>query len=141
MVNLVGHGNPIAFSSYPHNILTREDAQSMTLQGPGQSPLVIALSCLISTHAIPGIQSLGEDLVLNSSGGAIAVLGPLGLSVNQQSVSMGKHLLPALSETGSTSIGAAWMSGLREFAESGGNIEVIKMYSLLGDPMIRLRNQ
>jgi hypothetical protein len=141
LVNLVGHGNPFVFSSYPHNILTRTDAQTTTLSGPGQSPMVVALSCLISTHAVPGFQSLGEDLVLNSDGGAIAVLGPLALSVNQQSVSMAKRLLPALLDANAGSIGAGFVAGLQAFAESGGEMEIVKNYSLLGDPMIKLRNQ
>ena len=141
LVNLIGHGNPVGFSGYPHSLLTSDDAKSMMLSGPGQPPMVVALSCLINTHAIPGIQSLGEDLVMNSDGGAIAVLGPLGLSVNQQSVSMGQHLLPAMLEAGSSSIGAAYVSALHDYVAAGGDIESIQLYSLLGDPMINLGNQ
>lgn len=111
----------------------------MSLTGSGQSPLVTALSCLISTYAIPGIQSLGEDLVLKSDGGAIAVIGPLSLSINHQSVAMGKALLPRLLDSNSTSIGGAYIAGLRQYVQSGGDVELVLSYSLLGDPMIDLQ--
>jgi hypothetical protein len=138
LVNFTGHGGLSTFSGYPHTILSRTDVETMSLVNPGQSPVVTALSCLISSYAWPGSQALGEDLVIKDNGGAIAVIGPLSLSTNHQSVSMSQSLLPRLLDAGSRSIGSAYIEGLREYVESGGNPELVVNYSLLGDPNISL---
>lgn len=136
-VNLTGHGSPFFFTS--EQLLARSDVP--TLGNLGGLPVVNALSCLISIHAFPGWQTLGEDLVLNPGGGALALWGPTGLSVNGESVAMGRKLAQNLFAPGIESMGARYIRGLRQYTEAGGSPDIPAAYSLIGDPSAFLRMQ
>ena len=59
-------------------LLGMADVASLTNQE--RLPVVTSLTCYVSLFWLPGLDSLGEELVLHPDGGAIAVWAPTGWS-------------------------------------------------------------
>ena len=66
-------------------LLTTSDT---SLLSNAVTPVVTALTCTVNRHEYPGLPSLGEELVMNADGGAIAVWAPSGLSYNTPATAM-----------------------------------------------------
>jgi hypothetical protein len=99
-----------------------------------------ALTCLIAEFAYPSITSLGEELALRGDGGAAAVFGPTWLSHNSQASELGQYLLPELAAAGGGRLGDRLLRGLAGYAAAGGDAQTLRVYTLLGDPAIQLRD-
>ena len=135
LFNYVGHGG-----------LDRLDADGLLLTtdvpklgNAPKLPVMTALTCLISQFAYPGISSLGEDLVLQRDGGTAALFGPTWLSYNAPAGELGRYLLPELSTPNSGRLGDRLLRGLSAFAKAGGDRDMLRLYTLLGDPALNLK--
>jgi hypothetical protein len=80
------------------------------------------------------VTSLGEELVLRADGGAIAVYGPTWLSHNTPATALGEHLMPQLAAPGAGRLGDRLQRGLEAYAADGGDLRMVRLYTLLGDP-------
>jgi len=98
-----------------------------------------ALTCLISQFAYPSVSSLGEELVLRRDGGTVALFGPTWLSHNGPASELGRFLLPQLSAAGGGRLGDRLLRGLSAYAAAGGDRQILKLYTLLGDPALALK--
>jgi uncharacterized protein YraI len=135
LFNYVGHGG-----------LDRLDSEGLLLTSdvPGlgnapQLPVMTALTCLISEFAYPSVSSLGEELVLQRDGGAAALFGPTWLSHNAPASELGRFLLPQLSAPNGGRLGDRLLRGLAAYAAAGGDRQMVRVYTLLGDPGLALR--
>ena len=106
-----------------------------TLSSTGQLPIVSALTCSINRFEIPGYTSLGEALVLDDDGGAIAVLAPSGLSQNSWATELGEKVMGEALVGSSTTLGEAILEGFRGISTRNAHRAT---YTLFGDPALVL---
>jgi len=135
LLSYVGHGGLDRLTS--EGLLTSADVPALG-NGP-RLPVMTALTCLISEFAYPSFSSLGEDLVLRKDGGVSALFGPTWLSHNAPAGELGRYLLPALSAPGGGRLGDRLLRGLSAYAAAGGDREMLRLYTLLGDPALGMR--
>lgn len=132
----VGHGGLDRLAA--EGILTT--TQIPALDNGDRLPVVAALTCNLGMFAFPGFSSLGEALVIEPDGGGAAVWGPMGLSLNQEAVSMAEYLLPALAAPGAPGerLGDRLLDALEAHLTAGGPPEVVRIYGLLGDSALEI---
>jgi hypothetical protein len=130
-VNYMGHGGLDRLS--PGGLLTNADVPG--LANSGRLPVVTAMTCTINRFALPGIPALGELLVKSAGGGAAAVWGPSGLSTNSEAVLLAERFYHA----GDARLGDRILRAIAEFRTLGGNVDLPRIYDLLGDPALRLQ--
>jgi len=135
LLSYVGHGGLDRLTS--EGLLTSADVPG--LGNAPRLPVMTALTCLISEFAYPSFSSLGEDLVLRRDGGVSALFGPTWLSHNAPAGDLGRSLLPALSAPGGGRLGDRLLRGLAAYAAAGGDRQMLRLYTLLGDPALGLK--
>jgi hypothetical protein len=135
LVNYVGHGGLDRLES--SGLLLTSDVPA--LGNAPRLPVMTALTCLLSQFAYPGFASLGEELVLQADGGVAALYGPTWLSHNAPASELGRHLLPRLSASDGGRLGDRLLRGLAAYAGAGGDREMLRVYTLLGDPALALK--
>lgn len=135
-VSYVGHGGFDRMAA--EGLLTR--VQVPSLDNGERLPVVAALTCNLGMFAFPGFTSLGEALVIEAGGGAAAVWGPMGLSLNAEATALGGRLLPGLTADGAGGLrlGDRLLAGLEAYLSTGGNPELTHLYGLLGDAALEM---
>jgi hypothetical protein len=132
-MNYVGHGGADRFAG--EGLLTAADVDAAS-PSLGRIPVVTALTCAVNRFELPGWTSLGEALVLDPDGGAVAIIAPTGFSNHPAAVDYGDQLLTsALGEAGGTRIGEAMVAAA---ASSSLDSDLLAIYALLGDPALLL---
>ncbi|MEM6793675.1 MAG: C25 family cysteine peptidase [Acidobacteriota bacterium] len=145
VVHYFGHGGLDRLSG--EGLLTTAEAAGLD-QAP-RLPVVFALTCAVNRFALPGFRSLGETLVLDADGGAAAVFSATGLSEHPEARVLSRFLERSLSGDRASPLDPAVATGdpagrvlgdeivraLGRYLESGGRRELLRVYSLLGDPL------
>lgn len=135
LVNYLGHGGIVNLAH--EGLLTADDLP--VLEGLDLAPVISTFSCYIGYFAIPGFDSLGEQLVLAPDGGAAAVVAPNYLSQNAQArVLNDRFLREVFRDEGEATLGEAFR---RALAAAGGSVApgTLLKYGILGDPALGLR--
>ncbi|HSK76908.1 MAG TPA: C25 family cysteine peptidase, partial [Thermoanaerobaculia bacterium] len=130
LFNYVGHGGLDRLAS--EGLLLTSDIAG--LGNAPRVPIMTALTCLIAQFAYPSFNSLGEELVLRSDGGAAALYGPTWMSQNAPAGELGRHLLPRLADPSGGRLGDRLLRGLADYTAAGGDRQTLRTYVLLGDP-------
>jgi hypothetical protein len=137
-VNYIGHGGIDRFGG-SSALLASNDMG--TLQSTGPLPVVSALTCAANRFEVPGYAALGELLALDADGGAIAVWAPTGLSLNEPAVRLNRSLFAAVFQQWAPTVGEAVQQALRDNTRRQDvPAYMLRIYSLLGDPALKLRN-
>ena len=134
LVNYIGHGGLDRLAT--PGLLTTDDVAQLV--GGARSPILTALTCNIAHFAYPGYRFLGEDLIVQPGGGAMAVFAPTGLSYDGPAVQLGQHLVPALLAAPGTVLGDAILRGIKGYAATG-DLTLLPAYNLLGDPALAVK--
>jgi hypothetical protein len=129
-LSYVGHGGLDRLAG--EGMLRTQDVATLT--NGEKLPVVTALTCNIGFFAFPGFTSLGEELVLHPAGGAAAVWGPTWLSFNAAAVDLGAYVLPRILDGTHPVLGDALLSALRELERARTDLDLLRVYNLLGDP-------
>jgi hypothetical protein len=133
-LSYVGHGGYDVLAD--EGLLRSEDVER--LQNAGRPMLVTAMTCVASHFALPGYPSLGELLVRKEAGGAAAVWGPTGLSVNEPAVSLAEGYALAASADAEVRLGDAILSARAGYRAAGWPQYLPLIYVLLGDPAMKV---
>lgn len=133
-IHYAGHGGLHTYSS--QNLLTESDVAAMT--NAWRPPVTVALSCLVGRFEVPGATSLGEVLMQHASGGAVAVLGPSGLSQHTPAAELGEAFYRAILQEGEGRLGLAFLQARRSLSETIFCRDTLSLYNLLGDPALRI---
>lgn len=136
-VHYTGHGGVNHLSDL--NLLTASDIEA--LNNAETPPVFVALSCLVGRFESPGLSSLGELLMQKSGGGAVAVIGPSGLSRNRPAVELGQALYRAIADQGEGVLGPALQQALESLPHDLFTRDTLRGYHLLGDPALRIAGQ
>ena len=136
LIHYTGHGGVANFSS--KNLLRAADVAGLT--NAMRPPVTIALSCLVGRYEAPGVNSLGELLLRQTNGGAVAVWGPSGLSRNDPAARLGEAFYRTVFQEGSGTLGLAIQQARRRLAAGLFAQDTLAVYNLLGDPALRIAN-
>lgn len=131
----VGHGGVDRLS--PQGLLTKADVPG--LGNEGKLFVLQTISCHVGLHGLPGFDSLGEDLVIDPTGGAVAVFAPAWLSEHDQAKQLGDRLVRQVFQLRQPRIGDAIREAMKSAAENGVPSTLLDAYQLLGDPALGLR--
>ena len=134
-LSYTGHGGVDRMAA--EGLLTSGDVAS--LNNAGRPPVVVAVSCHIGLHALPTFDSLGEHLVLDGDGGAMAVWAPSWLSQHAQARFFGDRMLRHIFQSGERVLGEAVLHALEAGADLGVDPHLLRTYQLLGDPALELQ--
>jgi hypothetical protein len=134
-INFVGHGTTTRIGNKA--LLSTTDLLQLT--NGFRLPVFTAMTCLAGTFGLPGVDGLGESLVLKADGGAVAMWAPSGLAFNEDSMELGKGFYSAVFIGGETVIGDAIRSSQAGYTVRGVDLYHIDLYNLLGDPALRLK--
>ncbi|WP_456380098.1 C25 family cysteine peptidase [Thiolapillus sp.] len=134
LVNYLGHGGIDRLAE--EGMLTSAHVPALA---NAQTPVMTALSCVVNRHALAGVDSLGEQLVVGTDAGMVAMWAPTGLSQNASAVDLNRALLQAVYDTGHPVLGDAIVAALQTYAPSSEVNYMPKVYTLLGDPAVRIR--
>lgn len=128
ILTFVGHGST---GIWRGNIFTKTDAENLT--NAGKLPIFVTMTCLNGYFQDALNTGMGETLVKNPNGGAIAVWTSSGAglpdSYGSLNVEIHRQLL-----SGAT-LGEAHLQAKRTIS----NQDVLRTFVLLGDPSMRLR--
>ena len=128
----VGHGGYDILAE--EGLLRSEDVGALQNDHP---TLLLAMTCLVNHFALPGYPSLGERLVRKDVGGAVAVWGPTGLSVNELAVSLaGRYMNAAAAPNARLGDAIAEATSAYRAADLPAYMPLI--YVLLGDPAMKV---
>ncbi len=134
LVNYVGHGG---LDRMADEILFHT-SDVAGLGNGDKLPLLTGFSCSLNRYELAGFASLGEVLTVEPNGGAAAVWAPSGLSRDADARILGGAFFRAVYIRGAATLGDAVVQATREYAESRGELFLIDIYNLLGDPAIPL---
>jgi hypothetical protein len=135
LVNYIGHAGLNRFAK--EGMLLSTDVPA--LQNEDRLPLVSAFTCIVGRFEVPGYDSLAEQLVLKSGGGAAAVLSPTGASLNTPAVRLAAGFFQALSQDQDKILGSVFVRALQTYAALGGTPFILDIYNLLGDPALAIK--
>ena len=135
LLSYVGHGGIHVWAG--ENIF--DTRQIGTLEAQPQQPLVLTLNCLNGYFHFPHFDSLAEALVKAPDKGAIAVFAPSGLSLNEPAAVFHRAIVAELSSQRHRTLGEALLAAQATYAASGAFPELLRIYTLFGDPGLRLR--
>ena len=134
-LNYLGHGGLDRFAS--EGLLTTADVPAL---GNGDRlPIVASLTCNVARFEIPGFTALGEALVLEENGGAIAVWAPTGLSLHFEAMQLNRALIDAIYEEPGQTLGDVVRRVLGEYQTLGTYDFMMQIYTLMGDPGLVVR--
>jgi hypothetical protein len=135
LVSYIGHGGIHLWAD--ENVLNVSDAASLSPQP--QQPLLITMNCLNGYFHFPYFDSLAEALLKTEGRGAIAAFSPSGLSLNEPAHRFHQALLDAVFRQNHPRLGDAVLAAQGAYADSGAFPELVRIYHLLGDPALVLR--
>ncbi|OGV63632.1 MAG: hypothetical protein A2498_06670 [Lentisphaerae bacterium RIFOXYC12_FULL_60_16] len=115
-----------------------EDTDVPLMLNSNQLSIFTLMGCVTADFAVPGYDSLGESLLLNPGGGAVAVWGPSGWAANTLSGVLGRHLNNAVWEGEQRVLGNAIQESVYRFADERPTRYLTDIYTLLGDPALVL---
>jgi len=134
-ISYMGHGGIHLWAS--ENLF---DAGSVNLLAHrNHKPLVLTLDCLNGYFHFPYFDSLGEELLKAEDRGALAVIAPSGLSVNEPAHRLHKAILDELSNGRHSTLGQALAKAQQRFLHDTSFPELLAIYHLFGDPALSLR--
>ena len=131
-VNYFGHGGMDVMAA--EKLFQISDVGRLT-NGAKRS-VVVSLSCAIGQFALPGFDCLSEVLLL-STGGAVAVWAPTGESYNRGAQALADVFYRRVFRDGEGILGDAIKNSLKEY-DFPGRVYMRKIYNLLGDPAMKL---
>jgi hypothetical protein len=129
----LGHGALNRFGTSSYLNITNIPA----LSNSARLPLVSVMTCVAGDFAQPGNNCIAEELVLAANGGAIAVIGPTGLSANQDATLLNQRLMRVLRTEDWGRLGDFWRQAAAEYTYYDQRPMGISIYNLIGDPTLR----
>jgi hypothetical protein len=135
LMSYAGHGAIAIWAS--ENVFNIMDVRNLAPQP--EQPLVMTMNCLNGYFPLPGLNSLGEELVKAEGKGAIAAFAPSGLSLDAEAHLYQQALVTELTSGKHLRLGDAILAAQSAYADAGALPELLAIYHLLGDPALTLR--
>lgn len=114
-----------------------------TLGNAGRLPILLEMTCLTSAFQQPAFSgtTIDERFILQRNGGAIAVWGPTGLGLMHGHDALQRGFYTALwaALPGTAPLGALTTAGYLELFSHGSDLDALRTFLLLGDPLTPAR--
>jgi hypothetical protein len=133
--NYIGHASFDMFAA--EGLFTSDDIAPLA-NGTGL-PLVTAMTCTAGEFAIPGYPTISQLMVLQNGGGAVAFWSATGLSDNEKAKILNWEFYDAVFNSNKRVLGDAVLQAFRKYKTSGSLPFMIDIYTILGDPALKLR--
>lgn len=135
LVSFFGHGGSLGLAD--EGILTAADVPSL---GNAGSPLVLAAwTCAVNRFELPGLVTLGEELLLAVDGGAVAVVAPSGLAYHAEVEDLATEFVRRLEASEAPLLGEAFREAVASRVAAGASGTMLGVFNILGDPALILR--
>lgn len=109
------------------------------LNNQGRLPVVLEMTCFTGFFHHPAYpNTLDENLLRRSGGGAVAVWGSTGLGVATGHDALQEGFYQAITGQNTPSLGAAVLAGKMRLYASGVHLDLLDTYTLFGDPALAL---
>lgn len=135
VLNYIGHAGFDRLSQ--DGLLTTDDVALMN--NMERLPVLTAMTCLTGDHTVPGLDTLGEALILKQNGGAIAVFSPSGMSMNPEAVALDKAFFQSYLVDNTKVLGDIVRKTLEKGGIMGVSGYIMDLYGITGDPALRLK--
>ncbi|MBK9147610.1 MAG: type IX secretion system sortase PorU [Flavobacteriales bacterium] len=141
VVNYIGHGGEVGWA---HERLL-DNTTILEWSNKDRLPIFMTATCEFSRWDDPGRTSAGEFVLLNPSGGGVALMTTTRLAYSSQNFKLANfyydHIFEPLDELGREArIGDAFRYTKRDIATEQPNLRNHRNFSLLGDPSMRMAN-
>jgi len=133
IMSFIGHGG---MQLWNHNIFRVDDVGSLAPQP--QQPILFTMNCLNGYFQFPRFDSLAESLLKAPDKGVIAAFSPSGLSLDGPAHLYHRLLLAEVLSGQHPTLGDAILAAQAKYVDAGGYLELLKIYTLFGDPALRL---
>ena len=138
LVNYIGHGGPGLWAS---EALLNNAALSSLVNGP-YFPVALPMTCYegyyISPQSNSSFFALSEQFLRAQGKGWVASWSPAGLGVATGHHFLNEGFLTSLFRDDDPRLGPATLAGKLRLYASGGNLELLDTYLLLGDPALAI---
>jgi hypothetical protein len=118
------------------------NANVATLDNLDRLPIILSMTCLDGYWLYPSPtgsnNGLMETMLRAANGGAVASFSPTGLGVSTGHDRLERGLLNAVFQQGYARLGWAAQAGKLELYASGLDYDLIKTFTIFGDPALRL---
>lgn len=131
LVNYLGHGSVEVWSG--DNLL--DDTSAAALTNGSRLPVFLTFDCLNGFFQDVYTQSLSEALMLNTQGGAVAVVSSSALTDADPQAQLDRSLVRVLFQNGGTTLGDALVQAKSSIKAK----DVRRTYLLFGDPLLKLK--
>ncbi len=135
ITNYVGHGHNFYWAA--EKIFRSVDIAA--LENAGKLTFMTSLDCYNNFFSHPVRYSLGELLVITPDKGAIGSFAPSGTGYPWEHNLLGKALFSAVFQDGERVLGSFTTRAKIEAYAQGTSRDLLKCYSLMGDPAARLK--
>ncbi len=140
VLHYFGHGSPVAWSS-SGRLFTSDEAALLGTSPQGAGALVFEWNCLSHWYQYLSGPSLGESLIRVRAGGAVASVGPVGIST-PEGQSRFRQVLYAQFFGRGRSLGESLLRAQRAgFKGNKAQQDVARGFQLFGDPSFQLERQ
>lgn len=140
LMTYMGHGAENLWGS--NQLFNTTDAQNLTNQ---QLPIVMALNCLNTYFydADPTVTSMGEEMLLNPDGGAIAFWGSTSMTAPVIQSNLATALLAEVGQKTSSTpqevrLGDLFLNAKVSQGDQSYSKDTVRSWTLLGDPTLKL---
>ncbi len=139
----VGHGGSLVWRVGPTDFARQKDlftpADVAGLTNRNHYPVVVCASCYTTAFDQP--KSIGEALVIQPDGGAIAVIGASWKATVQDSHAFNRHLFESYFDPTVETLGEASLRAHQAHIPAGQNQALYNSFTFLGDPCIEIIRQ
>jgi hypothetical protein len=135
LLNYIGHAGVDRLSK--DGLLVSGDVAMMT--NMEKLPVVTTMTCVTGNFSIPGIDCLGEAMVLKGNGGAAAFLAPTGLSINSSARVFDEEFVKSYLQPGKLILGDVVLKTFLNYSGKAVNNYMLDIYNIMGDPAMRLK--
>ncbi len=133
LFNYLGHGGIDRLAE--EGLL--ESADISTLANGNRQPVMALMTCATSLFAVPGYDSIAENLVTAAGKGAIAVWAPSGLSAAPLATVLDQEFMRAVFAHRNGTLGEAVRLACRNYTTKIGDTDLTDVFVLMGDPALR----
>ena len=134
-LNYIGHGGVDILAR--SGVLLKGDVDSM--KNSGKLPVMAAMTCSAGQYAIPGFDTLSEVMIVKKDVGAAAVWAPTGLSLNSFARTLDEEFCKAAFGKNKVILGDVILKAFRSYSDTGSPTYMMDIYTLLGDPALKMR--
>ncbi len=135
LLSYVGHGGSAVWAS--ENVLNSLDTPS--LQAQSQQPLMLTMNCLNGYFVSPAIDALAEAFLKVEGRGTIAAFSPSGLSLDGPAHVFHRAMVDQVVNGNHERLGDVVLAAQQAYAASGQMPELLAIYTLFGDPAMKIR--